>query len=204
LTAFKLGAAPKKLRAKRLQSSPLHASVFDVRRWRRSACDPVPVGVQFAPMLRVTLAALHLFALAFGLGAVYVRGRSLTERPLTLGAVRRAFVADSWWGIAAGLWIATGLWRLFAGTEKATSYYLHNDAFFAKMALLIIILALEIWPMMTLIRWRKAVAKSSDAWQPDEIVAGRITKISYIQAALGLAMVVAAVLMARGYGYRGP
>ena len=155
-------------------------------------------------MLRVTLATLHLFALAFGLSAVYVRGRSLAERPLTLGAVRRAFAADSWWGIAAGLWIATGLWRLFAGTEKATSYYLHNDAFFAKMGLLVIILALEVWPMMTLIRWRRAVAKSGETWQPDQAVAARIAKISYIQAALGFAMVVAAVSMARGYGYRGP
>jgi uncharacterized membrane protein len=36
----------------------------------------------------------------------------------------------------------------------------------------------------------------------DETVARRISIISYIQAALLLAMVVAAVSMARGYGYR--
>ena len=97
----------------------------------------------------------------------------------------------------------TGLWLLFASTEKATSYYLHNDVFFTKMALLLIILALEVWPMMTLIGWRKSFAKSGEAWQPDETVAARITKISYVEAALAVAMVLAAVIMARGYGYRG-
>jgi putative membrane protein len=154
-------------------------------------------------MLRLALAWLHLIALGIGLGAVYTRGRSLSERPLTLGAVRRGFKADTWWGIAAGLWITTGLWRLFASTEKATSYYLDNDVFLTKMALLVVILALEVWPMMTLIRWRKAVGKERDAWQPNESVAARITRISYIEAALAVAMVLAAVVMARGYGYRG-
>src|SRR5215208_7946178 len=153
-------------------------------------------------MLRLSLAWLHLIPLGIGLGAVWTRGRSLAERPLTIGAVRRGFRADTWWGIAAGLWIVTGLWRLFASTEKATSYYLHNDVFFTKMALLLIILALEVWPMITLVRWRKGAGESGDAWQPDEGAAARITKISYVEAALAVAMVLAAVIMARGYGYR--
>jgi putative membrane protein len=155
-------------------------------------------------MLRLTLAALHLLALGIGLGGVWARARALGERPLTLPAVRRAFVADTWWGIAAVLWISTGLWRLLAATEKATSYYLHNDVFMAKMTLLIVILALEVWPMTTLIRWRIAVARTGDAWRPDDAVAARIRTISYIQAALVLVMVVAAVTMARGYGARAP
>jgi hypothetical protein len=36
---------------------------------------------------------------------------------------RRAFTADTWWGIAGFLWIATGLWRLLVGTEKPTGYH---------------------------------------------------------------------------------
>ncbi len=151
-------------------------------------------------MLRLTLAALHLFALAFGPASVYVRGRALSERPLTIAAVGRAFVADAWWGAAAGLWIITGLWRLLAGTEKSTAYYLGNRVFMAKMSILIVILVLEIWPMITLTRWRKALKKSAETWSPDERSAAWITKISYIQVALVLLMVVAAVSMARGYG----
>ncbi|MFL5584821.1 MAG: DUF2214 family protein, partial [Gemmatimonadaceae bacterium] len=150
-------------------------------------------------MLRLSLAWLHLLALGIGLGAVWTRGRSLAQRPLTLDAVRRAFAADTWWGIAAGLWIATGLWRLLAGTEKATSYYMDNHLFFTKMALLVVILALEVWPMKTLIGWRKSAGKSGDTWQPNEGAAARIAQISRIQAALVVAMVLAAVSMARGY-----
>ena len=51
-------------------------------------------------------------------------------------------------------WLVTGVWRPIAGTEKSTAYYLSNYAFNAKMGMFIAILALEAWPMMTLIRWR--------------------------------------------------
>jgi putative membrane protein len=155
-------------------------------------------------MLRLTLAAVHLIALGIGLGGVWARARALSERPLTLAAARRAFVADAWWGFAALLWISTGLWRLLASTEKVTGYYLHNDVFMGKMTLLVIVLALEVWPMTTLILWRLGVARAGDAWRPDQAAAGRIRTISYIQTALVVGMVVAAVTMARGYGARGP
>jgi putative membrane protein len=36
------------------------------------------------------------------------------------------FTADSFWGIAALLWIVTGLWRAFGGLEKGSDYYLHT------------------------------------------------------------------------------
>lgn len=151
-------------------------------------------------MLRIILAFLHLSALGIGLGAVWTRARSLAERPLGPGAVRRAFVADTWWGIAAALWIATGLWRLLASTEKPTDYYLHNHVFFAKMGFLAVVLALEVWPMVTLIRWRAGARRAGADWLPDEKAGARIRAISYAEAALVLAMVAAAVMMARGYG----
>jgi putative membrane protein len=151
-------------------------------------------------MLRIALAALHLLALGIGLGAVWSRARALSEQPLTVASARRAFAADTWWGIAAGLWIVTGLWRLIAGTEKAMTYYMHNHIFFAKMGFLVLILVLEVRPMMALIRWRVAVAKQGDAWRADASIARRVATISYIEAALVIAMVIAAVLMARGFG----
>src|SRR5205823_4007875 len=93
-------------------------------------------------MLRLFLAAMHLIALGIGLGAVWQRATALSG-PLDRAAMVRAFRADTWWGIAAALWIATGLWRLLAGTEKGSSYYMHNQFFFAKMSFLVIILLLE-------------------------------------------------------------
>ena len=150
-------------------------------------------------MLRLFLAAMHLLALGIGLGAVWARGNALS-RPLDRAAMVRAFRADTWWGGAAALWIATGVWRLLAGTEKATTYYMHNQAFFAKMGFLVIILLLEVGPMITLIRWRQIAGRGTSAWNPNPAAARRIARISYIEAALVVAMVFAAVAMARGYG----
>lgn len=153
-------------------------------------------------MLRVTLAAVHLLALGVGLGAVLERARALGERPLSVDAARRAFAADTWWAVAAGLWIVTGIWRLMIGAEKATTFYFHNHIFMAKMGFLALVLALEVWPMLTLIRWRSQRRHSGSDWQPDAVAAGRVALISYVEAALVVAMVIAAVAMARGYGSR--
>lgn len=149
-------------------------------------------------MLRVTLATLHLLALAMGPGAVLFLAASLKEHTTAL-SVGRALRADTVWGIAAALWIATGLWRYLGGLEKATTYYNGNHAFLAKMAVLVLILLLEIWPMVTLIRWRIALGRGAsveDVAVP--ATARRIALISNVQALLVVVMVVLATMMARG------
>jgi putative membrane protein len=151
-------------------------------------------------MLRVTLAVLHLLALGIGLGAVWARARALGARPLDRASVRLVFAADGWWGVAAVLWLGTGLWRLLAGTEKATSYYVANHLFLAKMSFFAAILLLELWPAITLVRWRRVAARSGASWTPDGSTAARMRAISYIEALLVVAMVIVAVMMARGYG----
>ena len=150
-------------------------------------------------MLRLVLAAVHLLALGMGLGAVWARARGLRE-PIDRASLRRAFAADGWWGFAAALWVATGLWRLLEATEKPTSYYMHNQFFFAKMGFFVVILALEIWPMITLIRWRAASRRGS--LDPVRLAdkARHIRTISYVEALLVVCMVAAAAAMARGYG----
>jgi putative membrane protein len=151
-------------------------------------------------MLRLTLAALHLIALGLGLGAVLARGTALREVHAP-GSLRRAFKADAMWGIAFGLWLVTGLWRWFGETEKSVGYYMMNHAFLAKMGFLLVILALEIGPMITLIRWRKAVgAGQAPETVADPAAARRIAMFSHIEATLVVLMVFAAVAMARGYG----
>ena len=149
---------------------------------------------------RIILAWLHLLALGIGLAGVWARGRALRDSlrfPEDPRAIRRALVADAWWGIAALVWLVTGLWRLIAATEKNTSYYFDNRTFLLKMGLFLIIAGLEIWPMMTLMRWR---TKKSE---PNARDAGRIEIISYVECALVIAIVLAAVMMARGYGMAG-
>jgi putative membrane protein len=141
-------------------------------------------------------ASIHLLALGIGLGAVWARGRALRSS-LDAGALRQVFFADTLWGLAAVLWISTGLWRLLAGLEKGTGYYLQNHLFLTKMALLALVLLLEIRPMITLIKWRKTVSRGE---APDTRAAPLLARISFAQAWLIVLMVLAATAMARGMG----
>jgi len=147
-------------------------------------------------MLRWLVAAIHLLALGIGLGAVWARGRAL-RGDVDVPALRRAFYADTWWGIAALLWIGTGLARAFGGLEKGAGYYLQNRFFWTKMAILVVILLLELGPMVALIRWRVAVGQGES---PDTGRAAAFARISFVQAGLVMLMVLAATAMARGYG----
>lgn len=154
-------------------------------------------------MLRLILAAAHLLALGIGLGAILTRGSVLRE-PITDFSLRRALRADLDWGVAALLWLGTGLWRYLGQTEKTVHYYDHNHVFLTKMGLFVIILGLEIWPMVVLMRWRRALRQGATAEtivMPD--TARRVALISHIEALVVALMVFAAVAMARGYGSRG-
>ena len=139
--------------------------------------------------MRILFAVVHLLALGIGLGAVFVRARSanrLKDGPESLPAL---FAADTWWGVAAFLWISTGLTRVFASYEKSTAYYWSNHIFLAKMGLLLIVIALEIWPVITLIRWRRSAGRGT--LPPTELSATgrRIARISDVQTLLVVAMV---------------
>jgi putative membrane protein len=146
--------------------------------------------------LRWILAALHLIALGIGLGAVWTRARALRgalDRP----GLNRVFAADGLWGLAAILWIGTGVARLFMGLEKSPRYYFQNDAFWGKMGMLALILVLELWPAATLVRWRMRMKRGQ---APDTSYALRLALISNVQALLVVLMVFAATAMARGLG----
>lgn len=147
-------------------------------------------------MLRWLFAAFHFLALGIGLGAIWVRGSGL-RGTLDQEGLRRVFRADALWGVAALLWISTGLMRAFGGIEKGSAYYLQSNAFLIKMALLGLILVLEVWPMVTLIRWRVQLSRG----QPlDTAAAPWMARISLLQGAIVIAMLFAATAMARGLG----
>jgi putative membrane protein len=147
-------------------------------------------------LIRWLFATAHLLGLGVGLGAVWARARAL-RGPLDPEGLRRVFYADGWWGAAAGIWIATGLVRVIGGLEKSMDYYLQNHVFWGKMTFLLAILALEVSPMVTLVRWRAQLRRGQT---PDTRLAGRFANISYLQAVLVLLMVMAATAMARGIG----
>jgi putative membrane protein len=147
-------------------------------------------------MLRTVIAALHLLALGIGLGAIVARARAL-RGPVDASRLPAVFRADSLWAVAALLWISTGLWRAFGGLEKGGAFYLGSTAFWIKMTLLGVVLVLEVWPMVTLIRWRVAHARG-DAL--DLRSAPALARISLAQTVIVVAMVFVASAMARGLG----
>jgi putative membrane protein len=155
-------------------------------------------------VLQVVLAVVHLLALAVGLPSVLLRAGALrraTQDNSHGDALQRAFAADTLWGVSALLWIGSGLWRYLAGTEKSTEYYNRNHFFLAKMTLLAAILLLELWPMVKLVRARKALRRGASAEAVlTPAVARRIGAVSYVQAALIVLMVFFAAAMARGLG----
>lgn len=105
-------------------------------------------------MTSALVAALHFIALGIGLGSVFMRGiyiRGLREDSSD-EQFRRLFTADNFWGLAAILWIATGLLRTFGGLEKGAAFYLQNDMFILKMALFLAVIFLEIYPATTFVR----------------------------------------------------
>jgi putative membrane protein len=148
-------------------------------------------------MLSAVVSSLHLLALAIGLPAVFLRGRALKGR-LDADGVRRVLAADNVWGIAAGLWIVTGLLRAFGGLEKGTEFYLHSPLFWVKMALFVLVLLLEIRPMITFIRWRRQLGRGAAV---DTSVAPALYTHNHIELAIVVVMVFVASLMARGVGY---
>jgi putative membrane protein len=148
-------------------------------------------------MVAAVVSSLHLLALAIGLPAVFLRGRALKGQ-LDADGLRRLLAADNAWGVAAVLWIVTGLLRAFGGLEKGTDFYLRSPLFWTKMALFVLILLLEVRPMVTFIRWRIQLGRGLPV---DTLVARRLYTLNHIELAVVVVMLFVASLMARGIGF---
>jgi len=141
-------------------------------------------------MFSIAAAVGHFLALGIGFGGIYARGKHLQQ-----GRLKAALQADNAWGIAALLWIISGLLRAFGGLEKGSAYYLSNHFFWLKMALFGLVFLLELWPMIRLIQLR--VRKEN---QLPQALMQRFAQISFLQTALLVTIVCCASLMAHGYG----
>jgi putative membrane protein len=149
--------------------------------------------IDCAVVISALLSAVHVLTLALGLGAVFMRGRALAG-PLDEMGWQRLLAADNLWGAAAGLWIASGLGRVFFG-GKEPGFYWHNGFFWVKLALFGLVFALELTPMMTFIRARSARRRSTPSPRfPIEAY----RRINSAEVVLVVAIVLAAAFMARG------
>jgi len=141
------------------------------------------------------LAAVHLLVVVLGFWAVLVRGTNFRRLAAGTGEVRSVLIADNLWGISALILLVTGGMRAFGGFEKGTDYYLQQPLFHLKMTLFVLILLLEVAPMVTLIKWRIALARGTAI---DTGRAKLFARISHVEGLLMLLMVIAATGMARG------
>jgi putative membrane protein len=145
----------------------------------------------FATLLPALLSAFHVLALGIGLGAVYARGRALRRAD-----VPAVLQADMLWGIAAMLWIASGLARAFGGFEKGTAWYLANPMFHLKITLFVVVLLLEVWPMTTFIKWRMARGQPVDTSRTHVLA-----RVNDVELAIVVLIPFVAAIMARGVGF---
>ena len=139
------------------------------------------------------LSAAHALTLALGLGALIARGRALAA-PLDDAGWQRLLAADNLWGIAALLWIATGLGRVFFGGREA-SFYWGNGLFWTKMALFGLVFLLELAPMATFIRVRAARRRRA---APPAFPVAVYRRINAAETVLTVLIVFVAAFMARG------
>jgi len=145
-------------------------------------------------LVAVLFSALHLLALGLGLGSVWSRGRAL-RGGLDDHGLKGLFFADNLWGVAAVLWLGTGLARAFFGIEKGWQFYVYNGFFWVKMAMFAAILLIELWPMITFIRWRIA---SSQGKPLDTRRAPWLARMNDAEVVLIVLIPFVAAAMARG------
>lgn len=143
------------------------------------------------------IATLHVLTFGIGFYAIWARANALKKLKDSSG-LNDVFKADNFWGLAALLWIVTGLWRAFGGLEKGSDYYLHSTTFIIKMALFLLVFIIEIKPMITLIKWRTKYRKKESI---DFTAARQLAFLSHIELGLVTIIVCMATAMARGIGY---
>jgi putative membrane protein len=98
------------------------------------------------------------------------------------------------WGIAAALWIVSGVGRVFFG-GKEPSFYWSNGFFWTKLGLFGLVFALELAPMITFIRVRVARGRGTPLPRfPIETY----RRINDVEVVLIVVIVFVAAFMARG------
>ena len=143
------------------------------------------------------MAYFHILTLGIGFYAIWARANALKKLKDNTG-LPEVFKADNFWGLAALIWIISGLWRAFGGLEKGRNYYLHSTAFIIKMSLFAIVFAIEIKPMVSLIQWR---IKDKKGLPIDFSPARGFAFLSHIELGILSIIVLFAIAMARGVWY---
>ena len=148
----------------------------------------------------ITLAFLH-HAAAFLIVAVLTTELVLLKSELTPTSARSILRMDAVYGIAALALLVIGFLRVFY-TEKGASYYFQSGTFLTKIALFLIVGLLSIYPTLQFLRWRAPLREGRvPALEP--ATRRTIRMLVHVELTLLFAIMLFAVLMARGIGFFG-
>lgn len=154
----------------------------------------------FSPVSVALAAFLHHVA-AFGLVASLVAEFVLLRGALTLRSARHLQIADLAYGIAAGLVLAIGFFRVFY-FEKGAAYYFHSTPFIAKVAIFGAVGLASVFPTIEFLSWSKALRQGSLP-EPSAQKMRAIRAVVHWELAGLVLMILCAALMARGVGFFG-
>lgn len=150
-------------------------------------------------MMTDALLAYFHFSAIFLLFAFLTVEAMLLRNPLDANAVRLIARVDIWYFAAAILAVASGAMRVYWGA-KGLSFYAANPLFHVKLALVIAIGILSFLPTMQYLRWSRQL-KRAPLFEPPESERRRVRRLVMIELHLAALVPLAAVFMARGFGF---
>ena len=152
------------------------------------------------PLTSALVAFLHHLA-AFTVVATLVIEHALFARELPLPLARKLVRIDLYYGISAGLLVVVGFLRVFY-FEKGPAYYFHDGWFIAKISLFALVGLVSIYPTRVFLGWRTAL-RAGVAPVVAEHQARAVRLCLMLELAGIVGILLAAPLMARGFGYFG-
>jgi putative membrane protein len=148
----------------------------------------------------ITLAFLHHVAAFVLVGALMVE-LVILRNELTVASARSVLRMDAAYGIAAMVLLVVGLLRVFY-TEKGSAYYFASGTFLGKLTLFIVVGLLSIYPTIKFMGWRKAL-REQRLPTFDAATRRSVRMLLHIELTALFAIMLLAVMMARGIGYFG-
>ena len=148
-------------------------------------------------MTDLSLAIAHHLCV-FTLAGLLIAEVALLRPNLSPERIRQLGAIDTAYGVMAMLIIVIGILRVIFG-DKGADYYIHNWAFWLKMAAFLLVGLLSAPPTIAIIGWRRKLA-ADPKFSPD---AGTIAGLRrfYVGEIIAFAFIPAfAAAMARGYG----
>lgn len=150
-------------------------------------------------MTDLALAIVHhliVFGLAAVLAGELVLMRPAAMSPQTVKLLRRF---DAAYGLLALAILAVGFLRVWYGA-KGPDFYLHNHAFWAKIAAFAVVGLLSIKPTLRIAAWQKSL-KADAAFMPSLEEVGKLRKTLLVEIHVFALIPIFAAMMARAVGY---